>query len=189
LHEKTKYLRKFNSIFLNRNIRFCEAALVEILETLRKNLKEPEINMVKSTDEEYFECLSKTQNRGQRCQDCINCYYFNFLSVYLQRNNEALIQSTKFTFDFIKKRLQQNNKYMGGQVIKEKLKNPLFQGDIILAIPNITVKPTLDDMQTHLNKVFLTILKISQDLPEWRHSIKIREMQIKVWHYIFFTSR
>ena len=70
---------------------------------------------------------------------------------------------------------------MGGQVIKEKLKNPLFQGDIILAIPIITVRPTLDDMQTSLNKVFQTILRISQDLPEWRHSIKIRETQIKVF--------
>ena len=164
-------------ISMSKNIRFCEAALVEILETLKKNLKEPEINQVKSTDEEYYLCRNST--KGQRCQDCINCYYFNFLSIYLQRNNEALIQSTKFTFDFIKKRLQQNNKYLGGQVIKEKLKNPLFQGDIILAIPNISVRPSLDDMQTNLNKVFQNILKISQDLPEWRHSIKIREMQIK----------
>lgn len=164
-------------ILMSKNIRFCEAALVEILETLKKNLKEPEINQVKSTDEEYYLC--RNSSKGQRCQDCINCYYFNFLSIYLQRNNEALIQSTKFTFDFIKKRLQQNNKYLGGQVIKEKLKNPLFQGDIILAIPNINVRPSLDDMQTNLNKIFQNILKISQDLPEWRHSIKIREMQIK----------
>lgn len=80
---------------LSKNIRFAESALVEILETLRKNLKEPEINLVKATDEEYYECLSKTQNRGQRCQDCINCRYFNFLTIYLQRNNEALIQSKK----------------------------------------------------------------------------------------------
>lgn len=84
-----------------RNIRFCEAALVEILETLRKNLKEPEINLVKANDDEYYECLSKTQNRGQKCQDCINCYYFNFLSVFLQRNNEALIQSKKLLIHHI----------------------------------------------------------------------------------------
>ena len=153
---------------------------------MRKNLKEPEISLIKSTSEEYYECLSKTLTKSQqRCQDCVSCYFFNFLSIYLQRNNEALIQSTKSTFDFIKKRLQQNNKYMGGQVIKEKLKNPLFQGDIILAIPNITVKPTLDEMQTHLNKVFQNILRISQDLPEWRHSAKIREMQIKVIYFNF----
>ena len=49
-----------------------------------------------------------------------------------------------------------------------------------MAVPRITVRPTLDDMQTNLNKVFQTILKISQDLPEWRHSVKIRETQIRV---------
>ncbi len=93
--------------------------------------------------------------------------------------NDALIQSTKFTFDTIKKRLQQTNKYVGGNVMKEKVKNPLFKADIILAIPNITVKPTLEDMQSSLNKSIQAMLKISQELPEWKHSIKLRELQIR----------
>ena len=89
------------------------------------------------------------------------------------------MKGTKFSFDSIKKRLQQTNKYMGGEVIKEKVKNPLLKADVILAIPNIAVKPTLDDMQSQLNKSIQAMLKISQDLPEWNHSIKLRELQIK----------
>jgi dynein heavy chain len=56
----------------------------------------------------------------------------------------------------------------------------LFRADVILAIPNVTVKPTLDDMQTQLNKSVQIMLRMPQDLPEWRHNNKLREMQIKV---------
>jgi dynein heavy chain len=82
--------------------------------------------------------------------------------------------------DSIKKRLQQTNRYIGGQVIREKVKNPLFKADIILAIPNISIKPTLDDMQSQLNKSIQAMLRMSQDLPEWQHAIKLKDLQIKV---------
>lgn len=172
-------------ILLTKHITFCETALVDILSTLKKHLLESERNLVKSTDEDYYECSAKNdgKNRGQRCQECLACSYFNFLTLYLQKNNDALIQCTKFTFDSIKKRLQQNNKYVGGQVIKEKVKNPLLKADVILAIPNIAVKPTLEDMQSHLNKSIQAMLKISQDLPEWKHSAKLRELQIRVKYH------
>ena len=106
----------------------------------------------------------------------------------MQRNNDALIQCTKYTFDSIKKRLQQTNKYMGGKVIKEKVKNPLFQADVILAIPNVTVKPPLDDIQSQMNKSIQSMLRMSQDLPEWKHSNKLRELQIKVKLITIFNS-
>jgi len=158
-----------------------ETAVNEILDTLKKNLRDVDKNLVRVTDDEYYECLLKNEskNRGQRCQDCLPCSYFNFLTSYTQRNNDALIQCTRYTFDSIKKRLQQTNKYVGGQVIREKVKNPLFKADIILAIPNIAVKPTLDDMQSQLNKAVQAMLKLSQDLPEWNHSLKIREAQLR----------
>lgn len=154
----------------------------EILDTLTKNLKESDRNLIKINDHEYYECVTKSdgKNRGQRCQECLPCLYFNFLTHYSQRNNDALIQSTKFTFDSIKKRLQQTNKYMGGEVIKTKVKNPLFKGDVILAIPNVSVKPSLEDMQSQLNKSIQAMLKMSMDLPEWKHNQKLRESQIKV---------
>ena len=59
------------------------------------------------------------------------------------------------------------------------MKNPLLKAHIILAIPHIAVKPTLDDMQHHLNKTIQNMLRISLDLPEWNHSVKLRELQIK----------
>jgi dynein heavy chain len=153
----------------------------EILDTLRKSLRESDQHVLKVTDTDYYECSSKNdgKNRHQRCQECQPCTYFNFLTHYTQRNNDALIQCTKFTFDSIKKRLQQTNKYKGGEVIREKVKNPLFKADVILAIPNVTAKPSLEDMQSQLNKSVQAILKMSQDLPEWKHSFKLKEQQIK----------
>lgn len=160
----------------------CESAVNEILDTLKKSLKEPEKNLVKLSETEYYECCVKNdgKNRPQRCQECLPCSYFNFLTHYTQRNNDALIQCTKFTFDSIKKRLQQTNKYKGGEVIREKVKNPLFKADVILAIPNVAAKPTLEDMQSQLNKSIQAMLRIALDLPEWTHSQKLKELQIRV---------
>ena len=155
----------------------------EILDTLKKHLKDQDRYQVRVSDTEYYECTTIKQgdgkNRAHRCYECLACTYFNFLTHYTLRNNEALVQCTRFTLDTIKKRLQQTNRYIGGQVIREKVKNPLFKADIILAIPNISIKPTLDDMQSQLNKSIQTMLKMSQDLPEWKHAIKLKELQIK----------
>lgn len=159
-----------------------ESAVNEILDTLMKSLDEIERSQfVNSNEHEYFECITKNEakNKGHRCQECLPCSYFNFLTHYTQKNNDALIQSTKFTFDSIRNRLQNKKKYIGGDFIKEKVKNPLFKADIILAIPNISVKPTLEDMQSQLNKSIQAVLKLSQDLPEWNHCQMLREQQIK----------
>lgn len=154
----------------------------EILDSLKKSMREADQQVLRTNETEYYECTSKSdsKNRPQRCQECLPCSYFNFLTHYMQRNNDALIQCTRFTFDSIKKRLQQTNKYMGGEVIRERVKNPLFKADIILAIPNISARPTLDDMQSQMNKAVQAMLKMSQDLPEWHHNSKLRELQIRV---------
>ncbi len=105
--------------------------------------------------------------------------YFNF----------QIFKGIKFQFDLIKRRLQQTNKYVGGQVIREKVRNPLFKADVILAIPNVSVKPTLDDMQSQLSKSIQIMLKMPQDIPEWNHSHKIREMQVKVESFLFLVGQ
>ncbi len=159
----------------------CESAVNEIIETLKKNLRDADRVLLKNDDACYYDCIYKNdpKARGQRCLECLPCSFYNFLTQYTQKNNDALIQCTKYSFDAIKRRLQQTNKYVGGQVFREKVKNPLFKADVILAIPNVTVKPTLDDMQAQLNKSVQSILKMSQDVPEWLHSQKLREIQIK----------
>ena len=64
---------------------------------MKKHLTDSEKNLVKSTNEEYYECTAKSEgkSRGQRCQECLSCSYFNFMTAYLQKNNDALIQCKK----------------------------------------------------------------------------------------------
>ena len=49
---------------------------------------------MKGAGDEYYECITKNEGKGkaQRCQECLGCIYFNFLTLYTQRNNDALIQ-------------------------------------------------------------------------------------------------
>lgn len=59
-------------------------------------------------------------------------------------------------------------------------KPPLFRADIVLAIPNVVMKPSLDDLQSALNKAVQLILKTSQDIPQWEHLIFHQKQQQKV---------
>ncbi len=72
----------------------CEQAVGEILETLKKNLRDSERSTINTTESEYYDCSSKndTKHRGQRCQECLPCSYFNFLTLFTQKNNDALVQ-------------------------------------------------------------------------------------------------
>jgi dynein heavy chain len=82
---------------LSKFIGLSESAVTEILDALKKHLKESDKNQVRVTDTEYFECTavktsSDGKNRAHRCYECLACTYFNFLTQFTQRNNEALIQ-------------------------------------------------------------------------------------------------
>jgi len=62
---------------------------------------------------------------------------------------------------------------------------PLFAADIVLQIPNVVTKPTLEDLQSSLNKAVQVILKASQDIPQWEHLIINQRQQQKVMSAIF----
>lgn len=84
----------------------CESAVNEILDTLRKNLRETERNLIHRNETEYYDCALKNdpKHRGQRCQECLPCSYFNFLTLYTQKNNDALVQC-KCLYSFLLKSL------------------------------------------------------------------------------------
>jgi hypothetical protein len=85
----------------------CESSVIEILDTLRKAAPVADVGDAKSpqaklanTQSDYYECDNKSdnKNRGQRCQECMSCCYFNFLTQYTQKNNDALVQCKFFDF-------------------------------------------------------------------------------------------
>lgn len=68
---------------------------------------------------------------------------------------------TRLSLDTIKRRLQAV-RYPIGDESKEDPKPPLFKVDVVLAIPNVVMKPNLEDLQHSLNKGVQIILKASQ---------------------------
>jgi len=58
---------------------------------------------------------------------------------------------TRLSLDAIKRRLQTSNKYTKDE-LKDDQKIPLFSADVVLQIPNVVMKPSLDDLQHSLNK-------------------------------------
>ena len=64
--------------------------------------------------------------------------------------------------------------------MEEDTKPPLFRADIVLQIPNVVMKPSLDDLQSSLNKAVQVILKTSMEIPQWEHLIVHQKQQQKV---------
>ena len=93
--------------------------------------------------------------------------------------NHNFSSGTRLSLDAIKRRLQTSNKYTKDK-FDEDQKPPLFCADIVLQIPNVVMKPSLDDLQSSLNKAVQVILKASMDIPQWEHLIMHQKQQQKV---------
>ena len=82
-------------------------------------------------------------------------------NTYEQRNIETLIQLTRNTLETIRKRVTTHT------YSKRKNENPLFRSDIILALPSLIMRPTLDEIQQGLNKAVLQITDVSKKVYRW----------------------
>jgi len=89
------------------------------------------------------------------------------------------LTGARLSLDSIKRRLQTSNKYTKDEN-KDDSKPPLFRADIVLAIPNVVMKPSLDDIQSSLNKAVQIILKTSMNIPQWDHLVFHQKQQQKV---------
>ncbi|XP_066267666.1 dynein axonemal heavy chain 5-like [Branchiostoma lanceolatum] len=142
------------STFLAKQSALVEEAVFELMDLLDKHLKPSEQTNLEVT------ILS----------ECQPCCYFNLLTYYNQRNTEALVKCTRLSLEAIKRRLQTTNKYQEEMRKKEPPKHPLFKAEIILAIPNVVMRPSLDDIQSILNKAVQHILSMAKCVPQWAHT-------------------
>ncbi len=77
-----------------RQIVLCETAVNEIIDTLKKHLRESDQTLLSTEEPNYYNCIyaNDQKYRGQRCLECLACNYYNFLTQYTQKNSDALIQ-------------------------------------------------------------------------------------------------
>ncbi|XP_046353935.2 dynein axonemal heavy chain 5-like isoform X1 [Haliotis rufescens] len=176
--EITEDIVKQASESLATQSQLVEKSVNELVSTLKGKLL-PEERTHLSPDDGYACVQPDTKNKKQRCQECQPCSYYSLLNYFTQRNTEALVKCTRLSLDTIKRRLQASNKYTMGDELKEDPKPPLFKADVILAIPNVVMKPSLEDLQHTLNKAVQIILKASANIPQWEHQTLQQKQQQK----------
>ena len=87
---------------------------------------------------------------------------------------------TRLSLDSIKRRVQIKSGFSKTGDIVEDSKPPLFRANVILAIPSIVMRPSLEDIQNGLNKSVQVILKMTEKIPQWQHLIQQQKQQQKV---------
>ena len=84
------------------------------------------------------------------------------------------------SLDAIKRRVQMKSGFSKSGDIVEDSKPAIFRANIVLAIPSIVMRPSLEDIQNSLNKGVQVILKMTEKLPQWQHLIQQQKQQQKV---------
>ncbi|XP_048577391.1 dynein axonemal heavy chain 5 isoform X1 [Nematostella vectensis] len=164
---------------LSRYGELVETSVEVLLETLKRNLTAAEIQPLEKANYPcmFPESKQAKNNKGNRCWECMACSYWNLIVTYNQRTIDALVRCTRLSLDTIKRRMHTANKYIGenGQG-----RAALFKADIVLEIPSVLMKPSLDDIQQALNKAVQIMLKTTQSIPEWKAHSAIHKPPIPV---------
>ena len=87
------------------------------------------------------------------------------LLFFEQRNTDTLVQLTRLTLENIRKRVSVSS--YGDYRTSHRNENPLFHADIVLALPSLVMRPSLEDVQKGLNNVVQTILAVTNLVYQW----------------------
>ena len=104
----------------------------------------------------------------------------NLLAYYEERNIETIVQLLRSTLECIRKRIAVHSIGYSSYTTsameakrREKVDHPLFQSDIILAMPSILMKPSLDEIQQALNQAVSTITLFTNQVFKWGQERRI----------------
>uniref|UniRef100_A0AAV2L334 AAA+ ATPase domain-containing protein n=1 Tax=Knipowitschia caucasica TaxID=637954 RepID=A0AAV2L334_KNICA len=135
-----------------------ERYVYEIIEELKEKMKPANtINL-----EDPFVCLQPDPKHRTRCTSCLPCFCYTLISQLCLRNTESLIKATKLSLDSLRRRLT-----------VPKLHNapcaPLFRTEVHLSMPNPVLRPSLNTIQSSVNKLVSLLLSATKDIPVWRY--------------------
>lgn len=85
----------------------------------------------------------------------------------MHRNLEALVKSARISLDTLRRRISVSSMINYGDGDTKKDQVPAFKANLILAIPNIEMRPTLDDIQQTVNKVAQIQISVFKSIPLW----------------------
>ncbi|XP_051871749.1 dynein axonemal heavy chain 5 [Pristis pectinata] len=119
-----------------------------------------------------------------RCQECLTCCFYNLMGQLCQKNTDALVKCTKLSLDSLKRHLHvTSSKYEATKPFPsgaaETSKAPFFKSKIVLAIPYVSMRPSLEDIQSVLNRAVNIILSMSKDIPLWSFAhLHLKQQQV-----------
>ncbi|XP_072364820.1 dynein axonemal heavy chain 5 [Scyliorhinus torazame] len=179
--EMTEHIVSSAGQALSTHSQQLECSMFQLMDGLTQKLKPEEQANLQDT----YACLHPDAKQKIRCQECLPCSYYNLMGQIWQKNTDALVKCTKLSLDAVKRHLHvTSSKYEaakpfpGGGV--EAPKAPFFKSEIVLAIPNVVMRPSLEDIQSILNKAVNVILSMSKDIPLWSFAyIHLKQQQIE----------
>ena len=89
---------------------------------------------------------------------------------YSKQTLLALIKCTRHTLETIKRRVSSPSAIQYGDASEDKRKldhRPALKVKLVLAVPHIAIKPSLDEMQSSLNSVVQYILSVHKGILMW----------------------
>ncbi|XP_043198855.1 dynein axonemal heavy chain 8-like [Amphibalanus amphitrite] len=99
------------------------------------------------------------------------------------RNSEALVRATKYSLDAIKKRVFLPTRSMLVARDDDEAEDlaptpPFLLTDIMLAIPNIVLSPSIDDVQGVINKAAQMVLEVNREIALWGQGRTFSQLKI-----------
>ena len=85
----------------------------------------------------------------------------------MHRNLEALVRCARLSLDALRRRITVSSMISYGETDSKKDQPPAFSAQLILALPNIEMRPALDDIQQTVNKAAQMIISIFKQIPVW----------------------
>ncbi|XP_060921113.1 dynein axonemal heavy chain 5 [Labrus mixtus] len=164
------------AVTLNWQSQQVERYVFELIDELKRKMKTSEtINL-----EGSFQCLHPDFKQKTRCQSCLPCRFYNLIGQLCHRNTEALVKATKSSLDALRRRLHVPKVQPPSSYSSQSAAPPLFRASMQLAIPNIVLRPSLDDIQSSVNRLVNIVLSVTKDIPLWTFAhLQFKQQQVE----------
>uniref|UniRef100_A0A7N8WST8 Dynein, axonemal, heavy chain 5 like n=1 Tax=Mastacembelus armatus TaxID=205130 RepID=A0A7N8WST8_9TELE len=152
------------------------SSVVSRIPPLLSPLMQPFISQVEATLSPGLTTLSWTSLNSDGCKKCILDIHFSVLIYF--------ITATKSSLDALRRRLhvlkyQPSSSSSSFNSQSASPPPPLFRSSIQLAIPNIILRPSLDDIQATVNKLVNIMLSVTKDIPLWTYAhLQYKQQQV-----------
>ena len=94
------------------------------------------------------------------------------LNHFQQRTLEALLRSTRVTLESLKRRVSSPSALSYGESAEDRKRDlrPAFEVKVVLSVPNIALRPGLDEIQAGLNEMVQCVIGVHREVYMWGQS-------------------